>query len=233
MKNKKIALITGSTSGIGRELAIQLSEKNIHILLIGKDKNKLEKVEKEIKMRKGSSTSFLLNLKDHKQIDELGFEIYKRFNKLDILILNAAILGTLGPLHHQDINEVEEVLNINLIANFRLIRTLDPLLKTKKTQSIALIMSSGVAMKPRAYWGPYAISKAGLENMAKVWASENIKTSLKVNIINPGATRTKMRAKALPGENADNLPSSKKIASKIINYIDNENIKHGELINIK
>ena len=131
MKNKKIALVTGSTSGIGREIALQLSQKNFHILLTGKDKNKLEKIHDEIAQHKGSSSIYMLDLKDHDAIDRLGFEIFKRFKVLDILILNAGVLGTLGPLHHQNADEFQEVININLIANFRLIRSLDSVLKAK------------------------------------------------------------------------------------------------------
>ena len=233
MKNKKIALVTGSTSGIGREIALQLSQKNFHILLTGKDKNKLEKIHDEIVQNKGSSSIYMLDLKDHDGIDRLGFEIFKRFKVLDVLILNAGILGTLGPLHHQNVDEVQEVININLIANFRLIRSLDYVLKTKKSKAIALIISSGVAKNPRAYWGAYAISKSALENMARIWAAENIKTNLKINIINPGATRTKMRASAVPGEDPNSKPSAKEVASKIILCIDDKNLKHGEFIEIK
>ena len=233
MKNKKIALVTGSTSGIGREIALQLSQKNFHILLTGKDKNKLEKIHDEIAQHKGSSSIYMLDLKDHDGIDRLGFEIFKRFKVIDILILNAGVLGTLGPLHHQNADEFQEVININLIANFRLIRSLDSMLKAKNSKGIALIISSGVANNPRAYWGAYAISKSALENMAKIWAAENIKTNLKINIINPGATRTKMRASAVPGEDPNSNPSAREVASKIILCIDDKNLKHGELIEIK
>ena len=233
MKNKKIALVTGSTSGIGREIALQLSQKNFHILLTGKDKNKLEKIHDEIAQHKGSSSIYMLDLKDHDAIDRLGFEIFKRFKVLDILILNAGVLGTLGPLHHQNADEFQEVININLIANFRLIRSLDSILKAKNSKGIALIISSGVANNPRAYWGAYAISKSALENMGKIWAAENIKTNLKINIINPGATRTKMRASAVPGEDPTSNPSAREVASKIILCIDDKNLKHGELIEIK
>ena len=127
----------------------------------------------------------------------------------------------------------QEVININLIANFRLIRSLDSILNAKNSKSIALIISSGVANNPRAYWGAYAISKSALENMGKIWAAENIKTNLKINIINPGATRTKMRASAVPGEDPNSNPSAREVASKIILCIDDKNLKHGELIEIK
>ena len=110
---------------------------------------------------------------------------------------------------------------------------MDPLLKTEKSQGKAIVISSGVANNPRAYWGAYAISKAALENMTKIWALENIKTNLKINIINPGATRTKMRASAIPGEDPETIPSAKLVASKILSYIDNKNLNHGELIKIK
>ena len=167
-------------------------------MLTGKDKNKLEKIHDEIAQHKGSSSIYMLDLKDHDAIDRLGFEIFKRFKSFRYSYFKRWCFRNLGPLHHQNADEFQDVININLIANFRLIRSLDSILKAKNSKGIALIISSGVANNPRAYWGAYAISKSALENMGKIWAAENIKTNLKINIINPGATRTKMRASAVP-----------------------------------
>ena len=126
---QKVALITGSSSGIGKQLAIQLAQMNYHVLLHGKDRHKLQKVHEEISLNSKTSTMVELNLTDFQGIDRLGFEIHKEFKKLDILILNAGILGTLSPIAHQDVNEFMEVININLVSNFRLITSLEQLLK--------------------------------------------------------------------------------------------------------
>ena len=169
MKTKEnIALITGAGSGIGKELSIQVSKMNYHVLLLGRKVNHLEKVHDRIKRDKGVSTIINLDLKDFEGIDRLGFQIFKKFKKLDLLILNAAVLGTLSPLSHQDPSEFEEVIKINLISNFRLIRSMEPLLKNSEKAKVIFI-SSGAAKNPKAYWGAYSISKIALEQMAKIW----------------------------------------------------------------
>ena len=151
-------------------------------------------------------------------IDRLGIEIFKRWGKLDILIANAAILGTLGPIHHQSSEEFFDVININLLSNHRLIRSFDSLLK-KSNFSKALFLSSSVGSIPKPFWGAYAVSKSGLDHMVKIWAEENKTNNLSITIINPGKTRTKMRLKAMPGEIQETLPSTNFIAKKIINLI--------------
>ena len=204
----KIALITGAGRGIGKELSIQLAEKDYHVLLVGKTLSSLEEVNEIIKKKEKNSTIVKLDLEDFEGIDRPGFEVHKKFKKIDVLILNAGILGTLGPLTHQDINEFNRVINTNLISNFRLIRSLEPLLKNT-SHSKVLFISSGAAHGQRAFWGAYSISKAALEQMAIIWSAENKKSNIQINIVNPGATRTNMRAQAMPGENPQTIPSSK------------------------
>ena len=220
-KENKIALITGANSGIGKELSIGISKLKFHVLLLGRNLNRLKKVNDEIEINNGNSTIVNLDLKDFQGIDRLGFEICKKFKKLDLLILNAGILGTLGPIHHQDPIEFEAVIQINLISNFRLIRSLEPLLKKSKKANVIFI-SSGAAHGSKAYWGAYSVSKAALEQLANVWSAETRKNNIKIHIINPGATRTNMRAKAMPGENPESIQTSKISANKIINQIKSD-----------
>ena len=194
MNNNKIALITGAGSGIGAQIAILLAKNNCHTIISGKSLSSLEKTEKIIVDNGGSCTLVELDMNDFFGIDKLGLEIFKRWKKLDILISNAAILGTLGPIHHQSNDEFIEVININLISNHRLIRSLEPLLKNSD-QPKAFFLSSTVADEVRPFWGAYAVSKASLQHMVKIWSMENKNNNLSISIINPGKTNTKMRKK--------------------------------------
>ena len=163
----------------------------------------------------GSATLLTLDLKSHDKIDALGPTIYQRWNKLDILVGNAGILGPLSPLGHVTADAWDEVLEINLTANWRLIRTLDPLLRRSEAGR-AIFVSSGAATGARAYWGPYAASKAGLEALVKVYADEVANTPVRVNLVNPGPTRTGMRAKAFPGEDPDSLKPPDHVAEVFV-----------------
>jgi len=215
---KKIALITGASNGIGSEIAIELANKKTHVIITGRNLSGLEITEDKIKSNGGTCTIAQLDMTDFIGIDRLGIEIFKRWGKLDILIANAAILGTLGPINHQSSEEFFDVININLLSNHRLIRSFDSLLK-KSDFSKALFLSSSVGSIPKPFWGAYAVSKSGLDHMVKIWAEENKTNNLSVTIINPGKTRTKMRLKAMPGEIQEILPSTNFIAKKIINLI--------------
>ena len=229
--NKKIALVTGGSSGIGSAIAIELAKKNVHVIITGKTLSGLEITESKIKLDGGTSTIAQLDMNDFVGIDRLGMKIFKRWGKLDILISNAAVLGTLGPLHHQSSEEFFDVINVNLLSNHRLIRSMDALLK-KSVFSKALFLSSSVASNPKSFWGAYAISKAGLNHMVKIWANENKNNNLSITIVNPRKTRTKMRAQAIPGENQQNLQSPEKVAKKIINLIFSKKFNKTEEVDI-
>ena len=231
MKNNKNALITGAGSGIGAEIAIMLAKQNYHTIITGKSLSSLEKTEKIILDLGGSCTVVELDMNNFIGIDKLGLEIFKRWKKLDILISNAAILGTLGPIHHQSNKEFIEVLNVNLVSNHRLIRSIEPLLKNS-VQPKASFLSSTVANEVRPFWGAYAISKASLQHMVKIWSLENKKNNLSISIINPGKTNTKMRRQAFPGENKNNLQNAKKVAEKIKDIIFSNKIYKGEVIDL-
>ncbi len=231
MNNKKNALITGAGSGIGAEIAIVLAKQNYHTIITGKSLFNLEKTEKIIMECGGSCTAVELNMNDFIGIDKLGLEIFKRWKKLDILISNAAILGTLCPIHHQSNDEFIEVMNVNLVSNHRLIRSVEPLLKNS-AQPIASFLSSTVANEARPFWGAYAVSKASLQHMVKIWSLENQNNNLSISIINPGKTNTKMRKQAMPGEDSNKLQNPKIVAEKIKDIIISNKIYKGEVINL-
>ena len=229
--NNKIALITGAGSGIGAQTAIVLAKHGCHTIITGKCLSSLEKTEKKIVDNGGSCTLVELDMNDFIGIDKLGLEIFKRWRKLDILISNAAILGTLGPIHHQSHDEFIKVLNVNLISNHRLIRSVEPLLKNSP-QPKASFLSSTVANEARPFWGAYAISKASLQHMVKIWSMENKNNNFSISIINPGKTNTKMRKQAMPGENSNDLQDPKEVAEKIKNIIFSNKIYKGEVIDL-
>ena len=230
-KCTKNALITGAGSGIGAEIAKELAKKNYHTIITGKSISNLEETENTILENGGSCTLVELNMKDLVGIDKLGLEIFNRWKKLDILISNAAILGTLGPIHHQSNDEFIEVMNINLISNHRLIRSLDPLLKNSINAKVSFL-SSSVALEARPFWGAYSISKAALQHMVKIWAMENKNNKLSISIINPGKTKTKMRRQAMPGENQNDLQHPKKVAEAILDVIFSKEIYKGTVIDV-
>ena len=231
VENKKIALVTGASSGIGSATAIELAQKNVHVIITGKTLSGLQVTESKIKLDGGTSTIAQLDMNDFVGIDRLGMEIFKRWGKLDILISNAAVLGILGPLHHQSSEDFFDVININLLSNHRLIRSMDALLK-KSTFSKALFLSSSMASTPKSFWGAYAISKAALNHMVKIWANENKNNNLSVIIVNPGKTRTKIRAKAMPGENEQVLQTPEEVAKKIVNLIFLNKVSKGKIFDI-
>ena len=231
MNNNKNALITGAGSGIGAQIAIVLAKHNYHTIITGKSLSSLEKTEKIIVDNGGSCTLVELDMNDFVGIDKLGLEIFKRWKKLDLLISNAAILGTLCPIHHQSSDEFIEVLNVNLVSNHRIIRSLEPLLKNSD-QPKAFFLSSTVADKARPFWGAYAISKASLQHMVKIWSMENKNNNFSISIINPGKTNTKMRKQAMPGENCDNLQNPREVAEKIKDIIFSNKIYKGEVIDL-
>ena len=207
----RIALVTGASRGIGRAVSLALAEAGAHVVLVARTTGALEDVDDEVRARGGQATLVRLDLRKGEQVDALGPSLYQRFGKLDILVANAGILGPLSPLTHVPEDKWADVMNINLTANWRLIRTLDPLLQ-RSDAGRAVFVSSGAATAKNAYWGPYAVSKAGLEALVKTYAHEVASTAVRVNLINPGPIRTAMRAKAFPGEDPMTLATPEEIA---------------------
>jgi NAD(P)-dependent dehydrogenase (short-subunit alcohol dehydrogenase family) len=214
LKNR-IALITGASRGIGRAVAEKFAREGAHVLLLARDRKALEQVDDRIRAAGGKATLIPLDLADGKAVDALGPSLYERFGRLDVLVGNAAILGRLSPLAHVPAELWEKSFAINVTANWRLIRTLDPLLRRSDAGRV-IFVTSGVARSGRAYWAPYAVTKAALEALAKTYASETGDSAVKVNLIDPGATATRMRAEAYPGEDQAELPTPEQAAEAFV-----------------
>lgn len=208
----KIALITGASRGIGAAVAKRYASEGAHVILTARTIGALEEVDDAIQKISGHPATIVpLDLRQADMIDALGAQVYERFGKLDILVGNAATLGTLSPIAHASPSEVEDVFTINVLANARLLRSCDPLLRLAKMGRVIMV-TSGAAQRATAYWGPYAASKAALENLTLTYAAEVAMTTVRANLIDPGATATAMRAKAFPGEDPQTLPSPESIS---------------------
>lgn len=211
----RIALVTGASRGIGHATALALTKAGAHVVAVARTVGALEELDDAIRGLGGSATLVPLDLKDYPGIDRLGLALHERFGRLDALIGNAGILGPLSPLGHVEAAAWEEVMAVNVTANWRLIRAMDPLLKRSDAGRVVLI-SSGVAAQALAYWGPYAASKAALEVLARTYAAETATTNVRVNVLTPGPIRTRMRAQAMPGEDPMTLETPDKVAEKIV-----------------
>src|SRR6202020_1576376 len=211
----RIALVTGASRGIGYAAARALAKAGAHIVAVARTQGGLEEIDDEIRKDGGSATLVPLNLTDFDGIARLGAALHERHGKLDILIGNAGIAGPSSPLGHIDLKPWNDVMAINVTANFQLIRCMEPLLK-QSDAGRAVFITSGAANKASAYLAPYATSKAALETLARVWASETASTPLRVNLFNPGPIRTRMRAQIMPGEDPMTLPTAEEVAEKIV-----------------
>jgi NAD(P)-dependent dehydrogenase (short-subunit alcohol dehydrogenase family) len=228
----KIALVTGASRGIGRAAARSLAAAGAHVIAVARTVGGLEELDDEIQADGGTATLTPLDLRQGELIDKIGAAIAERWGRLDVLVGNAGILGELSPLPHLSPKEWDEVIAVNLTANWRLIRAFDPLLRAAPAGR-ALFMTSTVGHRPRAYWGAYAVSKAGLEAMVRTYADELSGTPVRVNLLNPGATRTNMRAKAMPGEDPGSLPTPADIAPSILRMVSPDWSGQGEMVNFR
>src|SRR3954468_14754544 len=211
----RIALITGASRGIGHATALALAREGAHVVAVARTVGGLEELDDAIKAAGGTATLVPLDLKDYEGIDRLGASLNERFGRLDVLVANAGILGPLSPLSHVEPKAFEDVMAVNVTANYRLIRSLDPLLQ-RSDAGRAVFLTSGAAWAPMAYWGPYSVSKAAVELMARIYAAETATTRLRVNVFNPGPIRTRMRATAMPGEDPMTLDTPENVAEKIL-----------------
>ena len=212
-----LALVTGASRGIGAALAAALAASGHHLLLTGRDETALVATEDRIHAAGGTATIAPLDLSRHDDIDRLADAVAGRWGRLDLLVLDAAQLGTLTPLAYADPAEFANVLSVNLVAQWRLVRAFDPLLRRARGTVVALTSAQGSA--PRAYWGAYAISKAGLEAMAAIYAAEMEALGVRVLLVNPGATRTAMRARAFPGEDPLTVKDPETVAAAVVDAL--------------
>jgi len=212
----RIALVTGASRGLGFATAQTLARMGAHIIACGRSKRLLETLDDALKAEGLESATLVpFDLRDYPAIDRLGQAIFERWGRLDILIANAGQLGQLGPIGHVKPDAWNELMEVNVTANWRLIRSMDPLLRIAEAGR-AVFVSSGAARRIRAYWGPYSVTKAALEALAKSYAAELAETNVRVNIFNPGPLRTAMRAKAMPGEDPNTLPTPADGAAELV-----------------
>lgn len=225
----RIALITGASRGIGRAVALAYAAEGAHVVAVARTVGGLEELDDDINELGGSATLLPLNLAHGKKIDALGPTLFERWGKLDILVANAAILGTLSPLTHVTERDWDQVMAINVTANWRLIRTLDPLLR-KSDAGRAIFVTSGAAQHTRPYWGPYSVSKAALDALVKTYAGELDNTPVRANLVNPGIVATAMRAKAMPGEDQASLTSPGDIAGTFVELALPSHTANGQIV---
>jgi NAD(P)-dependent dehydrogenase (short-subunit alcohol dehydrogenase family) len=228
----RIALVTGASRGIGRAVALGLANAGAHVVAMARTVGALEELDDDIRKAGGTATLVDLDLKRTEKLDALGPTLYQRWGRLDILVANAGILGPLSPLGHITSEAWREVIDVNLTANWHLIRALDPLIK-KSDAGRAVFVSSGAALARNAYWGPYSVSKAGLEALAKTWARELASTPARVNIVNPGPIRTGMRAKAFPGEDPNILKTPEDLVPLFLRLVDPDFDETGRVFDFK
>ena len=223
----RIALITGATRGIGKAISILLAKNNIHVIILGRTLSALDDLSDKINDFGGSSTCIQFDLNDLSEISKISQEVKQRWGKLDILISNAAYLHNLTPLSHLSEKDWQISLNTNLSSNWLLIKHFENLL-LESEYGRAIFLTSGASQGYRPFWGAYAITKAGLDSMVRAWSSEMEETNLSINLYDPGATKTQMRARAYPGEDPKILKDPDEIAKDILKICDKNFIKNGE-----
>jgi len=229
--SNRVALITGASRGIGAAVAERFAAEAAHVILAARTVGGLEEVDDRVKAKGGTATLVPVNLTDFDKIDQLGQSIFDRFGRLDIVVGNAATLGDLSPVSHYNPKIWDQVFALNVTTNYRLIRSLDRLLRGSDAGR-AIFVTSGVGHSPVAYFGAYAASKAALEMMVKMYALEVTKSPLKVNLLDPGVVRTKMRAQGFPGENPMIHPAPEEITERFVELAEPSCRYHGEIVSV-
>jgi NAD(P)-dependent dehydrogenase (short-subunit alcohol dehydrogenase family) len=225
----RLALVTGASRGLGAAIARRFAAEGAELILVARTVGGLEETDDAVRAAGSHATLVPLDIADFAALDRLGGAIFERHKRLDILVANAGILGSLSPLGHIEPKEWQRVIDVNLTANWRLIRSLDPLLRASPAGR-AIFVTSAAAQAPRAYWGAYAVAKAGLEHLVGIYASEVEQTALKVNLVDPGRLRTAMRAQAYPGEDPRTLPLPETVTELFVELAEASSQRHGERI---
>ena len=228
----RVAVVTGASRGVGRAAALALAEAGAHVIALARTQGALEELDDQIRERGGSATLVPVDVKDYPALDRLGAAIHQRWGKLDILVGNAGILGELAPITHIDPPVWDDVMAVNVTANWRLIRSLDPLLRASDAGR-AIFLTSGAAEKCTAYWGPYSVSKAALEALVRTYAAETVTTPVRVMLISPGPLRTAMRQKAMPGEDPLKLRTPEELAPEIVRLADPAWAETGKILDFQ
>jgi NAD(P)-dependent dehydrogenase (short-subunit alcohol dehydrogenase family) len=211
----RIALVTGASRGIGYATALSLARGGAHVVALARTVGGLEELDDAVRAAGGSATLTPLDIRDYPALYRLGAALNERYGRLDVLVGNAAIAGVPSPLDHIEPKAWDESLAINVTANWHLIRAMNPLLRLSAAGR-GVFITSGVANSARAYWAPYSVSKAALDVLVRTYAEETSSTNVRVNLFNPGPTRTRMRALAMPGEDPATLPAPDEVAAKIV-----------------
>jgi len=230
--SERIALVTGASRGIGRAAAKALAASGAHVIAVSRTVGGLEDLDDEIQKAGGHATLVPLDLKDGPALDRLGASIYERWGRLDAFLGNAGVLGAITPLSHLEPKLFQELVEVNVTANWRLIRSLDPLLRRSQAGRVVFV-TSGAARKHTPFWGGYAMAKAALESLALTYAAECAGTEVKVNLFSPGPLRTAMRARAMPGEDPQSLAAPDVVAPALVDLLSPQCETSGELIQFK
>ena len=228
----RIALVTGASRGIGRAVALALAREGAHVVALARTVGALEELDDEIKRLGSSATLVPLDLRDAEALPRLAQAVASRWRKLDILIGNAGVLGKLTPLAHLDEKTWAQAVDVNVTANWRLIRAFDGLLK-QSDAGRALFVTSGRAERFEPYWGIYATTKAALNALVKSYAAECASTAVRVNLLSPGRVRTAMRRDAFPGENPATLTPPQDLAPAIVELVMPSETRNGDVINLQ
>jgi NAD(P)-dependent dehydrogenase (short-subunit alcohol dehydrogenase family) len=228
----KVALITGASRGIGAAVAVHFAAEGAHVVLAARTTGGLEEIDDRVRATGGNATLVPLDLRQHDRIDDLAAALFERWGRLDILVGNAAEFGAFSPLGHIDPDLWSAVLALNLTANWRLIRVMDPLLR-RAPAGRAIFVTDRVGRDALPYWGPYAVSKAGLETMVRIYAGEIAKTAVRANLIDPGPVRTRLRAHAFPGEDPADLSPPETVAAAFLALAAPECQRNGEIVSLR
>jgi NAD(P)-dependent dehydrogenase (short-subunit alcohol dehydrogenase family) len=224
----RVVVVTGASRGIGYAAAKAFGATGAHVVAVARTTGGLEELDDEIKAAGGSATLVPLDLKDQEAIDRMGLALYERFGRVDVLIGNAAVIGVITPLGHMKPKDFETLMAVNVTANYRLIRSMDPLLRQSDAgRAVFLTCAAGQAAKP--FWGGYAASKAALESMVRTYAAEMINTPVRVNLFDPGPVRTALRGKAVPGEDQTALPMPDDVIAPLMELTSPDFAETGQL----